>query len=224
MMGLTLGVKNLFGCVPGKRKVAAHFRAGRDVTSFARHLLDIWEILRPAVTILDGVVAMDGAGPSRGRPVARGLILASPDAPALDWEATRLSGFASDAVPTVRVGLIQRRVVPEAVELAGDPAAPMSFRAAPGSPCDWALPGPLKRLLRRTLAPAPRFDARSCTGCGACTEACPAGALKAAVPPEVSQEACIRCYCCQELCPSGAVRVPARRLRWGGSGAGARRA
>jgi uncharacterized protein (DUF362 family)/NAD-dependent dihydropyrimidine dehydrogenase PreA subunit len=213
MMGLTLGVKNLFGCVPGRRKVAAHFRAGRSVDSFARNLVDLWDILAPVLTVLDGVVAMDGPGPSRGRPVARGLLLASPDAPALDWEAARLSGFDPRDVPTVHLCLADGRVRPDQVEVRGDPAEPMRFSPAAGSPCDFSLPRPLKRLLAGALSPAPRFEASLCTGCGACREACPAGALAAGAPPEFSQEVCVRCYCCQELCPSGAVRVPRRGVR-----------
>lgn len=210
MMGLTLGVKNLYGCVPGKRKVAGHFRAGRSVDSFALSLLDLWQILTPCLTVLDGVVAMDGPGPSRGRPVARGLLLAAADAPALDWLATRLSGFPSADVPTVRLGLAGGLVDPARVEVRGDGAEPLAFEPAAGSPCDFSLPGPLKRLASRALAPPPRFDTALCTGCGACREACPAGALSGHTPPVLSQSTCVRCYCCQELCPAGAVRVPRR--------------
>ncbi|MHB8764130.1 MAG: DUF362 domain-containing protein, partial [Deferrisomatales bacterium] len=210
MMGLTLGVKNLYGCVPGKRKVAAHFRAGRDAGAFARMLLDLEAILRPSLTVLDGVIAMEGAGPSRGEPVPRGLVLAAADAPALDWEATRLSGFAADAVPTVRESLARGRVDARRIRCLGDDAEPRRFAPAPGSPADWPLPRFLKRLVRGALTPAPRFAGARCTGCGVCVEACPGRALRPGTPPELIQEACIRCYCCQELCPSGAVAVGGR--------------
>lgn len=212
MMGLTLGVKNLYGCVPGKRKVAAHLRAGRDPTGFARQLLDLEGLLRPRLTVLDGVVAMDGAGPGSGRPRRRGLLLASADAPALDWEATRLSGFRPGDVPTVAASLEVGRVAPERIRVVGDAAAPIAFAPAPGSPCDWPLPAPLRRLLRGAVSPAPRFDAGRCTDCRVCVEACPATALEPGTPPALRRDVCIRCYCCQELCPSGAVRVPARGL------------
>jgi uncharacterized protein (DUF362 family)/Pyruvate/2-oxoacid:ferredoxin oxidoreductase delta subunit len=215
MMGLTLGVKNLFGCVPGKKKIAAHFRTGRNADDFARQLLDLEGILRPVLTVLDGVVAMEGPGPSRGRPLRRGLLLASGDAAALDWEATRLSGFDPELIPTVRLSTQEGRLDPGEISIVGDAAAPMHFASPPGSPCDWPLPGVLKRFARGAVSPAPRMEAGTCTGCGACVEACPAGALRPGTPPEISQEICIRCYCCQELCPSGAVQVSRRLLpRW----------
>ena len=215
MMGLTLGVKNLYGCVPGKRKLAVHFRAGRDAVAFARQLLDLEHLLAPRLTVLDGVVAMEGPGPGGGTPLKRGLLLASGDAAALDWEATRLSGFAPGDVPTVAVSVASGRLVPGDLQVVGDPAPVLPFRPAPGSPCDWPLPGPLRRLAKGLLAPLPRFAAGVCTGCGVCVEACPAGALRPGTPPELVRERCLRCYCCQELCPHGAATVPRRRLGWG---------
>jgi uncharacterized protein (DUF362 family)/NAD-dependent dihydropyrimidine dehydrogenase PreA subunit len=225
MMGLTLGIKNLYGCIPGKRKIALHFRAGKDPRTFGRLLVDLWLLLRPALTVLDGVRAMEGPGPSRGRPVARNLFLASADAPALDWEAARLSGFSPASVPSINESLSRGLVRPDDIAVTGDPADPLRFATAPGSPADFAvIPAPLRRLLHSVLSPPPRFDPAHCTGCGVCVESCPAGTLRfenGETSPRLSREACIRCYCCQELCPQGAVGVPRRfRARAGGAGRG----
>src|SRR3990172_5856481 len=62
-MLLTLGVKNLFGCIPGPRKALWHLKAGQDQKLFARMLIDVYLTVRPALTILDGIVGMDGNGP-----------------------------------------------------------------------------------------------------------------------------------------------------------------
>ncbi len=209
MMGLTLGVKNLFGCVPGTKKLKAHFRVGRDSDAFALLLIDIWKILDPCLTVLDGIAAMEGAGPSSGEVIRRNMIMASADAPALDWEACRLSGFTPESVPTVRLTVEREYLDPAEIEVVGDEAEPMTFAPAPGSPTDFQLvPSAVKGLLRSTISPAPRFDKALCNGCRICIEACPAAALSDEQPPQIDKRACIRCYCCQELCPQSAVRVP----------------
>lgn len=84
MMGLTLGVKNTFGFVPRFEKARWHLKAGREAMLFAGILIDIYRLVNPTVTVLDGILAMDGNGPSSGRPREVGIIAVSRDALALD--------------------------------------------------------------------------------------------------------------------------------------------
>ncbi len=70
---LTLGVKNLFGCIPGPRKALWHLKAGEDRKTFAKILVDVYQIIQPSLTILDGIVGMDGSGPNSGRPDSAGI-------------------------------------------------------------------------------------------------------------------------------------------------------
>jgi uncharacterized protein (DUF362 family)/Pyruvate/2-oxoacid:ferredoxin oxidoreductase delta subunit len=58
-MLLTLGVKNLFGAVIGTDKGAWHLRAGREFDTFATVLVQIYDKVRPVVSILDGILAME---------------------------------------------------------------------------------------------------------------------------------------------------------------------
>ena len=53
---------------------------------FAGLLLDLWAGIAPALTILDGIVGMDGAGPTSGRPFPYGIVAAAEDALALDFQ------------------------------------------------------------------------------------------------------------------------------------------
>jgi uncharacterized protein (DUF362 family) len=84
-MLLTLGVKNLFGCIVGLRKPEWHFRTGIDRDMFARLLVKVFQTVDPAITMLDGILAMEGDGPGKsGTPRHLGVIMASRDAVALD--------------------------------------------------------------------------------------------------------------------------------------------
>ena len=84
MMGMTLGVKNTFGFIHAFEKAKWHFRAGQDRSLFASILIDIHRIVKPSVTILDGIIGMDGDGPSSGRPRNLGILGVSKNAFILD--------------------------------------------------------------------------------------------------------------------------------------------
>ncbi len=81
---LTAAVKNLYGCVPGKRKVWRHVRARHDLAVFADMLVANARALAPELSIVDGVIAMEGRGPRRGIPKPLGIIVAGADCVAVD--------------------------------------------------------------------------------------------------------------------------------------------
>lgn len=81
---LTLAVKNLYGCVPGRRKALWHFKVGKNAEDFARMLVANCRAIAPVLTIADGIVAMERFGPMDGDPKQVGLITASTDPFATD--------------------------------------------------------------------------------------------------------------------------------------------
>ncbi len=83
-MTLTLGIKNLFGCVIGKRKPVLHCLVDNDKVKFGRMLVDIARRIDPCLTIVDGIQAMQGNGPMNGDPYPLGLLSAGRDLTALD--------------------------------------------------------------------------------------------------------------------------------------------
>jgi uncharacterized protein (DUF362 family) len=89
-MLLTLGIKNLFGCVVGMKKPEWHLRAGADREMFARLLVHVFYAVKPSLTILDGIRGMEGQGPGRsGTPRDIGVIMGSSDTAALDINSPR---------------------------------------------------------------------------------------------------------------------------------------
>jgi len=97
-MTVTAGVKNLFGCVPGKRKAWWHFWVNDRRDYFAYMLLETYQLLKPALTIIDAVEAMEGSGPIRGRARKVAALVAGRDA------------VAAEAVCCTMIGLDRRRV------------------------------------------------------------------------------------------------------------------
>ena len=98
---LTLGVKNLFGCVPGKMKAWWHMEAGKDRDRFGTMLVETARTIAPQLTIVDGILGHEGNGPSGGEPRALGLLGASTDVFALDRALVEILGVAPEIVPTI---------------------------------------------------------------------------------------------------------------------------
>ena len=98
---LTLGVKNLFGCVPGKMKAWWHMEAGKDRDRFATMLVETARAIAPNLTIADGIVGHEGNGPSGGEPRDLGVLAASADVFALDSALVNLLNVDPDTVPTI---------------------------------------------------------------------------------------------------------------------------
>ena len=102
--GVTLGVKNMKGCLYQKDKTRLHRinQAPPDVRKgkcLDYGIVDLMKVCYPDYVVIDGVVAMEGFGPSGGNPVDMGMVLASKDTLSADLTAIRLMGMAVDAVP-----------------------------------------------------------------------------------------------------------------------------
>ena len=100
---LTMGVKNLFGCVPGKMKAWWHMEAGKDADRFGQMLVETARTISPNLTILDGILGHEGNGPSGGEPRELGLLAASADVFALDRAIVAVLKVDPDRIPTVRM-------------------------------------------------------------------------------------------------------------------------
>ena len=101
-LGATFAVKNMFGCVAGKRKALWHFSKGKDPHDFCELLIDIYRYLKPALTIIDGVTAMDGAGPIRGRARPLGWLIGGTDPIACETVCANLVDIEPESLPIIR--------------------------------------------------------------------------------------------------------------------------
>jgi uncharacterized protein (DUF362 family) len=98
---MTLGVKNLFGCVPGKMKAWWHLEAGKDANRFGEMLVETARVINPNLTILDGIIGHEGNGPSGGEPRNLGILSASENVFALDRAILEVLKVNPAQVPTI---------------------------------------------------------------------------------------------------------------------------
>jgi uncharacterized protein (DUF362 family) len=99
---LTMGVKNLFGCVPGKMKAWWHMEAGKDRSRFGRMLVETARAINPDLTIIDGIIGHEGNGPSGGEPRPLNLLAASQNVFALDQVIATILQADFEQVPTLQ--------------------------------------------------------------------------------------------------------------------------
>ena len=97
---LTLGVKNFFGCVPGKMKAWWHMEAGKDANRVGEMLVETARAIAPNLTIIDGIIGHEGNGPSNGEPRELGILGASADVFALDCALMEILRVTPSSIPT----------------------------------------------------------------------------------------------------------------------------
>lgn len=208
-MLLTLGVKNLFGTVVAQRKAEWHYKVGLDRDIFASLHLDIYQAIKPVITILDGIWGMEGHGPGSGTPRNFGILAASADAVALDCSICRILGVPLEDFPLYREA--KRRSIGqtdlEEVIYRGDmdPLSVIEGVDIPRLDSLHVLPGFLK-FFGNTMISRPVQDQNRCIGCGECVRICAAHAIKLEGKRlDYDYSKCIRCFCCQEVCPVNAI-------------------
>jgi uncharacterized protein (DUF362 family)/NAD-dependent dihydropyrimidine dehydrogenase PreA subunit len=211
---ITGAVKNLFGCIPGKRKALYHVQF-QDVEEFSGLLVELGQRLRPRLHVMDGIVAMEGNGPRSGDPRTMRVLIMSHDPVAVDATFCRLVAMDPTFVPTTVVGH-QRglgQYQQDQIELVGDPLESLAdahfkvIRKPVYSNASYAH----YNIIKNAVLPRPVIDAHNCVKCGRCVEACPVPdkALRfdngRKRPPRYHYDLCIRCYCCHEMCPERAI-------------------
>lgn len=95
---VTLGFKNLMGLPPKGERPAWH-----RMPEFAYYIVDLAKCVRPALTLVDGIVAMEGRGPVVGSRVDLDLIICGEDMLSVETVASTVMGFDPAEIPSIAV-------------------------------------------------------------------------------------------------------------------------
>ena len=211
----TGAVKNLFGLIHGVSKSKFHVRFPNEA-DFAGMLIDVMRLVEPRLTVMDGVIGMEGNGPgSHGSPRKVGVILAGENPVEVDAIACRIIGMGFDEVPIFEAAKAAGVWNGEEPQIVGTPIEEVmisDFRKPVSQPTEKAI---LKyelvrkfagKLMREITSPKPVPQKGRCIACGVCVRSCPQNAIKIKEKVAVVDDSlCIRCYCCHEMCPESAI-------------------
>lgn len=222
MMMLSGAVKNMFGAIPGLQKPELHFRF-KEKDAFASMLVDLCLLLKPAISIVDAVISMEGNGPTGGHPRETGMTFAAVNPFALDLALCDFIGMNPGGVHTV-ADSIERGLCPadaKDIDYLGTdcPDRISDFIFPDSKPLGFQgsipkfLIKPAELLTDKLLKPRPYIRRKDCIGCGKCEESCaPKAVMVKNKKAHIADTKCIYCFCCHEMCPVKAIDIKRFRI------------
>ncbi|MDD5155758.1 MAG: DUF362 domain-containing protein [Candidatus Omnitrophica bacterium] len=209
---LTAAIKNLYGLVSDTFKTELH-RKYFDVREFCNILVDILEEVRPALSVIDGVIAMEGDGPATsGKLYEAGVVLAGSDCAALDSILAFIMGLEPCDILTTKEAARRGLGVADikSIQVLGEPLENVIERdfELPRASLTRRLPRPVTDVIRRLIRFYPKVEHGNCIRCGSCIKACPKKVISMKKERiSIDYSGCISCFCCQEICPASAIKV-----------------
>jgi len=217
LTGITGATKILYGVIPGLAKAGYHAKLP-EVDRFCDMLLDLVLLVKPRLAVMDGIVGMEGEGPSAGKLRRGNVLLASASSFALDVAVARFMGADPRAIPILEAAFARGLAppAPEGISMAGDPLGKVrsgdwrlpSTRVGILENMSDRLPAPFLRRMGSLLVRRPVPDRSLCNGCGECAQNCPQKCIRIVNDvPKIDYARCQSCFCCSETCPQKAMRV-----------------
>ncbi|MFA5772337.1 MAG: DUF362 domain-containing protein [Thermoplasmata archaeon] len=214
----TGAVKNFYGAIPSTMKRHTHYTATSS-EKFSEAVVDIYSMIKPDMAIMDGILGMEGSGPSAGKPIKSNLIAAGYDCVSVDAVCSAIIEFEPLKIHTTRIassrGLGEGRL--ENIEIVGESIKNVKIR--------FKKPAGYYKIINyipqsvactaKVIIPKrmPFILEDKCIKCHACEKACPVQAILIGEKGKISKidrRKCVLCYCCHEMCPNKAIALKSR--------------
>jgi len=216
----TGAIKNLFGLLGNKMNM---HRTHKNKIDFQKMLADIYFAveetnktdLPKTMTLIDGVIAMEGKGPRAGKPRKVGLLIAGFNPAAVDMVGyTLMNGNPNDLEAITSVA--KRTELPvdiSQLEILGEKDVHKFIVADFKKPNVSFLKQDriqdsvfLSKISEQMMKISIKVNRNKCILCEECVKHCPAEAMSRKNDKiYVDHDLCIECYCCGESCPNGAI-------------------
>ncbi|MCF7858773.1 MAG: DUF362 domain-containing protein [Candidatus Cloacimonetes bacterium] len=215
LMSYTGAIKNLYGVIPGLKKSDYH-KSYPDQKKFTTVITELYSIVKDRINfnILDGIVGMEGDGPSAGNPRNFGIVMASGSASALDYIASKMLGFKPDKLDYVISALKIDGIDPTEIDIDQQwqgfkfPKVKIKKIGLYVTIVKYT-PKFLMRIFKKYFNYYPDFNDK-CRQCNICVESCPMYVMELKVGadhPVIDYDKCIKCMCCHEMCPYQAIYI-----------------
>jgi uncharacterized protein (DUF362 family)/Pyruvate/2-oxoacid:ferredoxin oxidoreductase delta subunit len=212
---ITCALKNFYGIIPGVGKSHYH-HIFHKLKDFNRFLVDIYEACRADFYIVDGILGMEGDGPSGGDPRYFNLLIAGRNGLKIDGYLLKMMGIDANQLDYF-IYATKKNLYDEIQE--EDFLLPFEYNAAfedfklPISVLLGQITNILPKFLFSFLRLYPAVDRKKCTLCKSCIKKCPQKALTAMKTRiKIDKHLCIACGCCKEVCQAEAIHMQGSTL------------
>lgn len=188
---VTLATKNLYGCIPGKRKAELH-KEITNVNEFSKMLIELKDIIKPQINIIDGIIGLEGKGPGpSGNPIKANTLITATSPYSADLAGIKAMGFTKFVIPTIKFDKEEK------VKFIGE-IKTTNFKPAPGFVKKLTFLG--KLMPNKKI----KFNDK-CVLCRLCEKKCPVKAISGKEKLICDYSKCVKCMCCVEICPHNAI-------------------
>ncbi|MFA6142869.1 MAG: DUF362 domain-containing protein [Candidatus Omnitrophota bacterium] len=219
---LTAAIKNMYGTVAGLAKAECHSKAPKE-EDFAKIVAKVYSISKPHLSIVDAITAMEGDGPSGGKPKNMHMVMAGSDGIAIDSCLAKIVGLEPLDIFVTKeahiLGLGESDL--SKIEIVGDDVNSFikgDFKLPQTTPLKY-IPKSLAHGVASIIRFKPFIDTNVCTRCNLCKVTCPVNCIEIEENYcRVDYKRCIRCLCCHEVCPYKAISIKRNiltKLIWG---------